>query len=76
MIPLTCVTCGTFIGQITEEYENYVKNICDNIEFNEEKKQKEISKLIQKLPLERYCCKRIILTSADIVKEILPIVEN
>ena len=58
------------------DLENSVKKICDNIDTNEEKKQQEISNLIKKLPLERYCCKRIILTSVDIVKEILPINEN
>ena len=72
MIPLTCVTCGFFLGAITIEYETKKAEICNNPKLSEEEQAEEISKLIQKLNIKRYCCRMRLMTSKDIVCDVLP----
>jgi DNA-directed RNA polymerase subunit N (RpoN/RPB10) len=71
MLLLSCVTCNAFIGQYTIDFENKKKNICDNPELSQEKKDNQISDLIKNLPL-RYCCKMRFMTYKDSVEFIIP----
>ena len=75
MIYLTCPTCGYFIGTKINEYEEGREKICSNNKLSEEEQGIEIQKLIQGLKLRRYCCRMRIMTSKDLVQDILP-VEN
>jgi len=76
MIYLTCPTCGYFIGTKTIEYEEKKQKICDNPELSDSDKELEIQKLINSLKFRRYCCKMRLMTSKDIVQDILPVREE
>ena len=73
MKPITCATCGFFIGQVVIEYETNMKEICDNINLSSEQQSEEIVKLIKKLNIRRYCCKMRLITQKDIVYDVLPV---
>jgi len=73
MKPITCATCGFFIGSIVIEYETKMKEICDNIKLSPEEQSDEIVKLIKKLNIKRYCCKMRLVTQKDIVNDVLPV---
>lgn len=73
MLYMSCPTCYYFLGQKILLYETEKQNICSNIEYTQEKKEEEISKLILKLKLKRYCCKMRVMSYKDIVQDILPL---
>lgn len=59
IIPIRCFTCGKPIGHLYEEYkERRRKGV----------KEKEI---LDSLGLERYCCRRMLLTHVDLLDEVL-----
>lgn len=76
MIYSTCPTCGFFIGNIVNEYEEKKEIICSNSKLTKEEQQTEISKLLKNLKVRRYCCRMRIMTCKDLVKEIISPVKN
>jgi len=59
IIPVRCFTCGKPIGHLWEEFSQRVS-------------QGESPKtILDELGLERYCCRRMLLTHVDIQDEIL-----
>ena len=73
---MTCPTCGFFLGQKTEEYENKKLEICSNPKYSKKQADEEISNLIKTIGLRRYCCKMRLRTYKDLIEEILPVSEN
>ena len=73
MIYSSCPTCGFFIGNVSENYENEKEKISNNVKLSQEQKNNEISKLLRSLKIRRYCCRMRIMTCKNIVDEILPI---
>lgn len=73
MIYITCPTCGYFLGNKIETYEQEKKKICNNKDYSEEDKNNEIKKLIDSLKIRRYCCRMRLMTCKDIVQDILPV---
>ena len=71
MIYSTCPTCGFFIGNIINEYEIEKEKICSNTKLSDEEQQNQISKLLKRLKVRRYCCRMRIMTCKDLVKEII-----
>ena len=76
MIYSTCPTCGFFIGNVINEYEIEKEKICSNTKLSDEEQQNEISKLLKKLKVRRYCCRMRVMTCKDLVKEILAPIKN
>ncbi len=71
IIPVRCFTCGKVIAPVYEEfkkrYEEYRKSI------KEGQKPKETpKKILDDLGLERYCCRRMIVSHVDLLKEAAP----
>lgn len=60
LIPVRCFTCGTLIG---DKYEEFVKKV---------KEGEEPSKVLDKIGVKRYCCRRIFLSNVNIIDSILP----
>ncbi|MBU5682466.1 MAG: DNA-directed RNA polymerase subunit N [Candidatus Aenigmatarchaeota archaeon] len=58
IIPVRCFTCGKVIGHLWEEYERRVKN------------GEEAKKVLDDLGLKKYCCRQILLTHRELIKEI------
>tara|TARA_A100001015_G_scaffold320383_1_gene446554 strand:- start:990 stop:1223 length:234 start_codon:yes stop_codon:yes gene_type:complete len=76
MIYSSCPTCGFFIGNLVQEYENQCVKICSNNSLSEEDQQKEISNLLKNIKVRRYCCRMRIMTSKNMVDEIMPVSSN
>lgn len=58
IIPIRCFTCGKPIGHLYEEYKKEVKA---------GKKEKSV---LDRLGVERYCCRSIFLTHVDLIPKI------
>tara|TARA_B100002019_G_C21019364_1_gene474003 strand:- start:365 stop:610 length:246 start_codon:yes stop_codon:yes gene_type:complete len=79
IIPVRCFTCGKVIADKWTEYieelqknyntdvpENSIHSIAD-IQNNKESHEK---KILDKLGLKRYCCRRMMLSNVDLVDKI------
>ncbi len=60
LIPVRCFTCGKVVGSAYEVFQKKVK-AGDSPE-----------KVLNSLGLDRYCCRRMILSSSDLIDDILP----
>lgn len=57
IIPIRCFTCGRVIAS---DYENWKTRVDDG---------QEPAKVLDELGVERYCCRRMILSHVDLLKE-------
>lgn len=73
MIYMTCPTCGYFIGSKIIDFETKREYICNDPKNNDKDKEVKIKQLIESLKLRRYCCKMRLLSSKDLVQDILGI---
>jgi len=69
----SCPTCYFFIGNLVGEFEKEKEKICSDNKLSDEEQEKEISKLIRNLKVRRYCCRMRIMSTKDMVKEIMPV---
>ena len=59
IIPIRCFTCGKVIGNKWNRFLQLVEN------------RKEMSKIFQDLGLNRYCCRRMIISNVDLITKLL-----
>jgi DNA-directed RNA polymerase subunit N len=59
IIPVRCFTCGKPIGHLWEGYQAKVS------------KGENPGKIMDALGLERYCCRRMLLTNAELIDSLL-----
>ena len=59
LIPIRCFTCGAVIAH---KYGAYVEKV---------KKGEDPAKVLDKLEIKRYCCRRMFLSHADMIDEII-----
>jgi DNA-directed RNA polymerase subunit N len=59
LIPVRCFSCGKPIGHLWEEYKERVE------------KGENPEKVLDKLGLERYCCRRMFLSHKDYIDEVI-----
>ena len=59
MIPVRCFSCGKPIGHLWEDYKERVG------------KGESAEKVLDKLGLERYCCRRMFLSHKDYIDEVV-----
>tara|TARA_E500000178_G_C16340651_1_gene453082 strand:- start:275 stop:502 length:228 start_codon:yes stop_codon:yes gene_type:complete len=71
MIYSKCPTCGFFIGNISDSFEKKKEEICSNTNLSEEEQEKQISEVLKNLKIRRYCCRMRIMSSKDMVFEIV-----
>ena len=71
IIPVRCFTCGKIISDIfenyTKRYEEYKKAVDAGEKPKETPKQ-----ILDDLGLDRYCCRRMILTHVDLIGDSAP----
>ncbi len=60
MIPVRCFTCGKVVGSA---YEPFVERTG---------KGEDPVKVLDELGLDRYCCRRMIISHVDLVDELMP----
>jgi len=59
MRPVRCITCGKLLGDKYDEFEQRVK------------KGESPASVLDELGVRRYCCRRMLLTSVDLMDEIM-----
>ena len=59
IIPIRCFTCGKVIGN---KWHRYLQLL------NEEK---EMAQIFEELGLNRYCCRRMIISHVDLIEKLL-----
>jgi len=63
LVPIRCFTCGNLVADKFEEYQNKVKA------------GEEPTKILESLGIERYCCRRMLLTTVETIQQELPFYE-
>ena len=63
LVPVRCFTCGNLVSDIFEEYQNKVKS------------GEEPAKVLDSLGIERYCCRRMLLTTVETIQQVIPFYE-
>jgi len=57
--PVRCFTCGNLVADKFEEYQNRVKS------------GEEPAKILDSLGIERYCCRRMLLTTVETIQQVI-----
>ena len=71
IIPVRCFTCGKVISDVYEDYVKRYEEYKKAIKAGE--KPKETPKqILDNLGLDRYCCRRMVLTHVDLIGEAAP----
>ena len=63
LVPVRCFTCGNLVADKFEEYQNKVKS------------GESPEKVLDSLGIERYCCRRMLLTTVETIQQIIPFYE-
>nr|AIF22010.1 DNA-directed RNA polymerase subunit N (rpoN) [uncultured marine thaumarchaeote SAT1000_07_E02] len=63
LVPVRCFTCGNLVADKFDEYQNRVKS------------GEEPAKILDSLGIERYCCRRMMLTTLETIQQVLPFYE-
>jgi len=63
LVPVRCFTCGNLVADKFDEYQNGVKS------------GEEPAKILDSLGIERYCCRRMMLTTLETIQQVLPFYE-
>jgi len=71
IIPVRCFTCGKVISDAYEEFKRRYEIYKTSIDSGE--KPKETPKeILDDLGLDRYCCRRMIISHVDLIGEAAP----
>ena len=62
-MPVRCFTCGNLVADKFDEYQNRIKS------------GEEPAKILDSLGIERYCCRRMMLTTLETIQQVLPFYE-
>jgi len=60
LYPIRCFTCGKLVGDKFSEFEAKVKA------------GEDPGKALDDLGIKRYCCRRMMITSVDLIDQVLP----
>ena len=60
LIPIRCFTCGKLIGDKFTEFESRVKS------------GEDPAKVLDEVGVKRYCCRRMLISSVDLIDQVLP----
>ena len=63
LVPVRCFTCGNTVADKFDEYQNRVKS------------GEGPAKILDSLGIERYCCRRMMLTTLETIQQVLPFYE-
>jgi len=63
LVPVRCFTCGNLVADKFEEYQTRVKS------------GEDPAKILDSLGVERYCCRRMMLTTVETIQQVIPFYE-
>ncbi|MFW6040392.1 MAG: DNA-directed RNA polymerase subunit N [Thermoplasmatota archaeon] len=59
IVPIRCFSCGKVIGNVYEVFKNRVD------------RGEDPGEVLDDLEIERYCCRRMLLTHVDLIDEVM-----
>lgn len=71
IIPIRCFTCGKVIAAAYEEYKARYQEYQKAVAAGETPKETP-EQILDGLGVERYCCRRMIISQVDLLKEAAP----
>ena len=71
IIPVRCFTCGKIIGDAFEEYTKRYEIYKKALDAGESPKETP-KQILDELGIDRYCCRRMILTHVELIGESAP----
>lgn len=71
MLPPKCISCGKLLADIQLIYESSKADIDSNSKLDKEQKRIEKKKLLDKLYINRWCCRSQVITYCDLVQIII-----
>ena len=71
IIPVRCFTCGKVIAPLYDEYKKRYIEYKKVLDAGEKPKETP-EKILDDLGLDRYCCRRMIISHVDLLKEAAP----
>jgi DNA-directed RNA polymerase subunit N len=63
LVPVRCLTCGKLIADKYDEYQSKMKL------------GEEPTKILDSLGFDRYCCRRMLLTTVETIQQVIPFYE-
>jgi DNA-directed RNA polymerase subunit N len=63
LVPVRCLTCGKLIADKYDEYQSKMKS------------GEEPTKILDSLGFNRYCCRRMLLTTVETIQQVIPFYE-
>ena len=63
LIPVRCFTCGKLIADKFDDYQNRIKA------------GEDPGEILGSLGMERYCCRRMLLTTVETIQQVIPFYE-
>ena len=64
LVPVRCFTCGNLIA---DKYDNYQTKL---------KLGEDPEKILNELKINRYCCRRMLVTTAETIQQVIPFYES
>lgn len=64
MLPVRCFTCGALLGDKFDTFKSRVNS------------GEDPAKVLDDLGIKRYCCRRMLISSVDVIDEVLPYYEK
>ena len=71
IIPVRCFTCGKIISNVYEDYKKRYEDYKKAVDAGEKPKETP-KKILDDLGIDRYCCRRMVLTHVDLLGEAAP----
>ena len=63
LIPVRCFTCGNLIADKYDDYQTKIRA------------GEEPTEVLDSLKIERYCCRRMFLTTVETIQQVIPFYE-
>ena len=63
LVPVRCFSCGKLIADKYSDYRNRIKT------------GEDPKKVLDDLGMERYCCRRMLLTTVETIQQVIPFYE-
>ena len=64
LIPVRCFTCGNLIADKYDDYQTKLKA------------GEDPEKVLNDLEINRYCCRRMLLTTVETIQQVIPFYES
>ena len=64
LVPVRCFTCGNLIADKYDTYQTKLKT------------GEDPEKILNELKINRYCCRRMLVTTAETIQQVIPFYES